>query len=348
MPVKAIGRYYWTVQTLTWAGYATFNLAIGALFETLTSGVVLIYSTLAAGLFAASHAMGEVLRRRHWFDLTPGALAWRLVIAVSIGAALVQLLISAVLIPTFELGWITMPSGKLVYTPISAFFYWFNCALILALWTFIYVGYTWFDRWRSGQIEHWRTESALREAELSLLKAQLDPHFLFNALNNIRATITEDPARAREMVTRLSQVLRHVLQHARRDRVTLREELDAVRDYLAIMGLHFENRLSVQEDVAPAALEACVPPLLLQLLVENAIKHGVSRHQQPGLLEIRATKDGEVVWIEVFNDGELGAPAAGVGLTNLSQRLTRTFGSQASLTLEQVGPRVRAAVSVPQ
>lgn len=348
MPQATFGRYYWTVQLLTWAGYATFNLAIGALFETLTSGIVLIYVTLATGLFAGSHCMGVLLKRRGWFDLAPRALAWRLVIAVAVGAALIQLLISAVIIPVFELGWISMPAGKLVYNPISTFFYWFNTALILALWTVVYIGYAWFTRWRSGQIEHWRTESALREAELSLLKAQLDPHFLFNALNNIRATITEDPARAREMVTRLSQVLRHVLQHARRDRVTLREELDAVRDYLAIMELHFENRLSVQEDVEAQALDTRVPPLLLQMLVENAIKHGVARHQHPGSLEIRARKNGDTVHIEVFNEGDLGAPAAGLGLSNLSQRLARTFGAHASITLEQVGDRVRAAVSVPQ
>ncbi len=341
------GQIYWTLQVVAWSAYGAFNLALISAFGTVTSGMVLICVALAAGLLAASHATRLLMKRRAWLNLAPTSLSWRLGPAVALAALAVQVLIGLACGVGLTLDWIEMSADGPPYTPKTFALYWFNTALILALWCLAYVGYVWFQRWRLGQIEHWRTETALREAELSLLKAQLDPHFLFNALNNIRATITEDPARAREMVTRLSQVLRHVLTHTRRDRVTLREELDAVRDYLVIVGLHFEERLTVRESIDAGTLDAQVPPLLLQLLVENAIKHGVARHDR-GALEIRIASAGDSVQIEVFNEGELAHSAGGVGLANLSQRLARGIGQQARITLEQIGGRVRAAVSVPR
>jgi LytS/YehU family sensor histidine kinase len=224
--------------------------------------------------------------------------------------------------------------------------YWFNTTIILLLWAIAYAGYKAFERWRLGEIDRWRTQALLREAELDLLKAQLDPHFVFNALNNIRAVILENPQRARDMLTHLSQSLRHVLQHSQRSLVSLREELAAVDDYLALIDLHTDGALQVSRAIDPHALDVQVPPLAVQLLIENAVKHGAS--SRDGALGLMVSKANDRVTIEVSNPGRLGSGMTGIGLPNLRERLFRAFGSKASCELSERDARVYATLSVPR
>lgn len=170
---------------------------------------------------------------------------------------------------------------------------------------------------------------------------------MFNALNNLRALILEDPHRARELVGQLSNTLRHALEHNRREAVPLAEELAVIEDYLAVEAVHFEDRLRVALDVEPSAKEALVPPMALQLLVENAIKHGIAVTPGGGELRIHAQSMPGALRLVVENPGniERSSGGHGVGLAYLRHVLVRVDGRFA---LEQHGHIVRATLEIPQ
>lgn len=182
-----------------------------------------------------------------------------------------------------------------------------------------------------------------------MLRAQINPHFLFNALNNLRALVNEDPARAREMLTRLSNTLRHTLQHSARERVPLADELAVVRDYVALEQLHHEERLRVDWQVDPAAMAASVPPMLLQLLVENAIKHGIARTPGGGVVDVRIARDGEKLSLAVGNPGQWkpgSSDSTGLGLAHLRERLARAGGEGAGCRVDAANGRVQVSVEM--
>ncbi len=176
------------------------------------------------------------------------------------------------------------------------------------------------------------SEVTAREAELRALRAQLNPHFLFNSLNSINALVGSDPEGARRMCERLGEFLRRTLALGARDDVALSEELELVEDYLAIEQVRFGARLGIERDFAPDAVSCRVPPLLLQPLVENAVKHGVAGRIEGGVIRLVARRHGDALVLEVHNPVDEDAPArpgAGLGLENVRRRLA-VFGARAA------------------
>ena len=180
-------------------------------------------------------------------------------------------------------------------------------------------------------------ESQLSEARLNALKMQLQPHFLFNTLHSIGALArTGRGEEVVRVVTGLSDLLRRVLTAGGGQLVLLEEELDFVDRYLEIEGLRFQDRLRVTREIAPDVLDAQVPNLILQPLVENAIRHGISVLPKSGRVELRASRRGEQLVIEVRDDGPgPGGPpmGGGIGLANVRGRLEELYGSRAQLEL---------------
>jgi LytS/YehU family sensor histidine kinase len=177
----------------------------------------------------------------------------------------------------------------------------------------------------------------LHAAELRLLKAQLNPHFLFNALNGVRALIADEPARAQDAVTHLARTLRYTLASNDDELVSLARELEMVNDYLALEGLRLAERLTVVRDIAPEAMQARVPVMLIQTLIENAIKHGIGELKEGGTLRIEAHVVNAELTIQIMNPCPINAPvppAQGTGLKNSSERIRLLFGSRASLRLD--------------
>jgi LytS/YehU family sensor histidine kinase len=225
----------------------------------------------------------------------------------------------------------------------------FNEAIMLWLWCAGWFGWQSMRRVRQAEIGKWRAEAAQRGLELEVLKAQINPHFIFNALNNVRAMINEDGEKARAMVTELSNILRHSLYHSRRDLVTLAEEIAVVRDYVALEQIHYEDRLSVEWSLPEAALSTQMPPMLLQLLVENAVKHGVAHRGASRPIAIAAQFESGCLQLCVENDGEWrGEEVGGIGLANLRERLLHAVGPQASCAIAAEGGRVRVFLEIPQ
>jgi hypothetical protein len=189
-----------------------------------------------------------------------------------------------------------------------------------------------------------------REAELAALRAQLNPHFLFNSLNSISALVTSNPARAREMCVLLADFFRKTLGLSDRSTIPLSEELALVRSYLAIEGVRFGGRLAVEEEIEPGAASCWVPPLLLQPLVENAVKHGVATCLDGGIVKLAARRADGTLRIELLNPFDPGAaePAgAGVGLRNVRRRLAARWGDRAELRNESGDGCFRVELRVP-
>ena len=198
-------------------------------------------------------------------------------------------------------------------------------------------------------------EAQLAESRLHALRMQINPHFLFNTLHAVSSLVERDPAGVRRMIARLSDLLRYTLEGSGSQEVTLKQELDFLRGYLEIQQIRFQGRLEVNEVIDPEVLDGLVPSMILQPLVENAVKHGVSHVEGCGRIEIRARReDGELV-ISVHDNGPgfEAMPAeplgtTGVGLRNTRERLDTLYGSDHRLALERspLGGLI-ARVSIP-
>jgi two-component sensor histidine kinase len=226
-------------------------------------------------------------------------------------------------------------------------------ANLLTYW--IVVGLVWaYDTARSAhQRELVASELKRRvvEAELSALQAQLQPHFVFNTLHAIAALIARHPESAERMLVDLADFLRLTLQNARKDTVPLSEELDFLQRYVRIEETRLMDRLSVELDVEEETLGAEVPNLILQPLVENAIRHGIAPRPGPGRVDVRARKEGDRLILEVADDGrglrENAAPTEGIGLSNARERLGHLYGASGSLRLTPLARGLSVTLTLP-
>jgi LytS/YehU family sensor histidine kinase len=207
-----------------------------------------------------------------------------------------------------------------------------------------------FDQAREAERNALESRVAARESELRALRAQLNPHFLFNSLNSINALIGGDPEGARRMCENLGDFLRRTLNLGARDVVPLADELALVDRYLGIERVRFGERLRVERRVDAEASRCLVPPLLLQPLVENAIKHGVADRLDGGMVRVEAHRDGNRLVIEVENDTDPGAPTRrgeGLGLDNVKRRLDTFSAREARLDVREEPGRFRVTLTLP-
>ena len=211
-------------------------------------------------------------------------------------------------------------------------------------------------RYRQQREESLRVAAQLRaqlaEARLDALRMQLDPHFLFNTLHAISSLVERDPRGVRRMISRLSELLRHTIEGPTEQEITLREELDLLRRYLEIMEIRFQGRLEITTDVQERALDALVPNLILQPIVENAIKHGVSKIEGMGKIAVRGRIDGGDLVLSIENNAPLVESTAGtgVGLRNTRARLSHLYGQEHHFTLrgdDSATPSTTAEIRLP-
>jgi hypothetical protein len=237
-----------------------------------------------------------------------------------------------------------------------------HCVLPLFGWSLVHLGFQYNTALREQREQALRAVAAARDAQLRMLAYQLNPHFLFNTLNSIRALINEDRQRAREMVTALSGYLRYALVERPLHIALLEEEVESVRGYLAIEQVRFEERLDAQVDVEPAALRCEVPAFLLNPLVENALKHGVAAPNWPLVVRVKArlvepdrlmiTVENSGVWkgrgktAPAASEGDDDAPG-GVGLANVRARLRAIYPGDHRVGMEHGCGRVRFMVELP-
>ncbi len=190
----------------------------------------------------------------------------------------------------------------------------------------------------------------VKALELKTIKSHINPHFIFNALNSIRALIDEDPTRARQAVTGLSNILRSSMQSDQLEIIALKKELDIVKDYLALELIRFEDRLKVVYKIDEETLDHPIPPMMLQTLVENAIKHGIGKQVEGGQITITSNEDVGVYTLRVINSGKLEMQDGhgGFGLQSTSNQLSLIFGDKALFSITQMDAKqVEAKVIIP-
>jgi len=221
--------------------------------------------------------------------------------------------------------------------------------LFTSLWLCIIFGFASFTLWRQERERLLALQKHLAESQLAQLKAQLQPHFLFNTLNTISSLMQVDVERADRLLTRLADLLRSSLQVGARHMTTLREELKLLELYAQIMEERFAGRVALIWNIADDALPAAVPAMLLQPVLENAFKHGVERSREPVTIRIDANCRDEVLHLTIRNSGAVlaAAPEMGIGLRNCRERLEVIYGQRANLELVQDGDGVTAHLTIP-
>lgn len=223
-------------------------------------------------------------------------------------------------------------------------------ATTLIGWSALYLGVKNWLAWQKERENAIQATFLADKAQLEVLRYQLNPHFLFNALNSIRASVDEDKNRAKLMITQLSEFLRYSLLNESAKKIALRDELEAVRNYLAIEKIRFEEKLSIEYEIESAAEDFKVPCFLLNPLVENAIKHGLQTSPKPLQIKIAARVSDNKLFLEVVNSGKLQNNSNGngtkIGLKNVRERLEKLFGDKSSFELKQDGELVTAKIEI--
>jgi len=341
-------KLYVLAQCAGWGGFtlAYFGLNQLARSTSVAETSIFIASNLVGLLL--SHGYRSWIHRRGWKDLGWTALLPR----VLVGTLVLGILWTLLTWPLY-LYFGDPHIGKKVTKTVIFIFSVFNGIWIYGFWSLLYFGYHMASRFRRSELERVQLKATVKEAELRALKSQVNPHFIFNALNSMRALIDEDPARARQAVTQLANLLRYSLQSGQLETVPFEDELRIVKDYLALEQVRHEERLKLHLDIDPDTLHLPIPPMLLQTLVENGVKYGISERPDGGEIVITARRSGDGMNLQVTNSGELHAAAdrptpseigsTGVGLQNAAQRLRLLFGEKATLSLSQGAPGVVVA-----
>ncbi|CAN5759319.1 histidine kinase [soil metagenome] len=340
----------WLLWAAFWAFWTTFGFLLAAprvLFvsgdgppalwaEALRIAILDMYSWGLVALAAIILAERISLPQRHWVR----ALALHLVVGMAVLALRFWLANGL----AFSLGWVPQMPPRILLVhllPWNLLFY----------FSLLAVGYAldYYRRYRDRELEASNLElqasqlelgasvlqTQLAEAQLQTLKMQLHPHFLFNTLHTISELVHQDPERAERMITYLGDLLRAALNHRQQQEVTLREEIELLEPYLEIEKTRFGDRLTVEVNVDPEALDARFPHLVLQPLVENAIKHGIAPRRGPGRVEISSAREVDTLRVRVRDDGRglqestsaRTGGGGGVGLSNTRARLERLYGS---------------------
>lgn len=222
----------------------------------------------------------------------------------------------------------------------------FNFALVLCVWTLIYLSSLFFERQQRLMEQKFDLLLQLKSAELNNLRKQLSPHFLFNSINNIRSLIMINPEEARRALLNISDLLRFALNYQKKETVPVAEEMEVVTAYIELNKIHLNNKVTFEIFVEDELNGMMIPPMSIQLLVENAIKHGDL--MEGACVKVSIMENQGVKVIEVVNSGQLRVSEAnsGIGLANLRQRLASTFHNNAELTIEQCDNFVKAEIKI--
>ncbi len=340
---------YWLTQIIGWFLFALLilfqNILLGSA-DLRIIGFLMVNFVVGIGL---SHLMRHfiiswgMLRQRP-FKILPGVLL------LSAATAILSSVIIALISDLFfdRLNPILVPPFDLLLELFLPF------TTVFVIWNILYFASIYLKNYEREEVKNLRLTSAMNEVELANLRSQLNPHFLFNALNSIRALVDENPKQAKTAITQMSNILRSSLSSGKRSFVTLAEEMRVVYDYLHLEKIRYEDRLECVFQIPEEVLTLQIPPMLIQTLVENAVKHGISKLPEGGVLSIAAMeREPGLIRIEVCNTGlynPIGArqeAGFGIGLANSRRRLNLLYGAEAAIEIYNGERTVVCAVTFP-
>jgi len=336
---------YWFCQIFGWGVFVLYEIVnlLGLGFFTWKNA---LYMFLAAPLgIVITHTYRAILISRRVFDMPFAQMALLALVAV-FGLSIVLFAGLTILTWAVEenLNWADITFNYVFMSVL-------NWSRYIFVWVLIYHLYGLMERINRTQLERLASDNQLKNVELQNLKAQLNPHFLFNALNSVKALTHSDPKRAGDAVMLLSDLLRYSLNYDKQTLVPLSDELAVTRDYLALEKIRFNRRLEYTLDIEPAAEKWPIPPILLVTLAENAIKHGIAQSIEGGFVHIKALVENDNMRLEVCNTGHLlpNPDRQGIGLANIRRRLDMLFAGKAVFDLHNNVEEntVTAAVQIP-
>lgn len=324
-------RLYWLFQIFGWSAWI-INDALFYNFEFGGLGGFFVQSTIinVCVCIFLTHQFRKYVKKWHWVELPINQAIIRIIFGVIFMAGIITLINIPLDFNALEE---LIDKDITAFTIIQYLLFW---GKPLLFWAVFYYSYHYFERKTEMEVEKVRLEASIRETESKVLRAQINPHFMFNALNSIRALVLEDPSKAQRGITQLSNILRSSLLADRRKTVLLSEELRTVDDYLALEKIRYEDRLMVEKNISPESLSVQIPPMLLQTLIENAIKHGVSKPIKGGFVKLETSVEANKLIIIISNTGHLlSTDSGGFGLENTAQRLNLLFGEEAKFEIAQ-------------
>lgn len=345
METGAKKRLYWSLQIVGWTlvvllEFIPYTIEYGFQVTEFFVGFVNVLLSIIL-----THLYRLLLKRWNISSMPLSVLGFRMFFSVSLMGAFMTIVNLPVDMAILPRALVDHPVRLMYWSYYSVW-----CKNMLA-WVLSYTIYHYVEQKRLTDLERIMLKTSMREAEAKVLRSQLNPHFMFNALNSIRALVLEDPIKAQQSVTQLSNLLRNALLADRRKTVELREELKTVEDYLELEKVRYEERLTFTIKAEPNVLFWQVPPMMLQTLVENGIKHGVSKMAGGGFLEIEAFQEQSELVILIRNTGHLTgttSQSGGIGLQNTAERLSILYGKEANFKIFQESEnRVCARVTMP-
>lgn len=306
---------------------------------------VRLFLIFSSGIFT-THILRAFIHKSGWLMLPVEKLIPRMAIAIVVTSLVCSLLYLG-LITTLN---VQPEAPRKIEFSTRLMASTLDIGLFIIPWTLIYYIYHYVAKSRKQEVDTLKLEALVKELELKTIKAHINPHFIFNALNSIRALIDENPGRARDAITELSNILRSSMQSEKSETVPLEKELNIVRDYLALEHIRFEDRLQVEYAVDEDTLDQPIPPMMLQTLVENAIKHGIGKQVKGGVVRIISDFRDDYHELLVQNTGRLNGHinGDGFGISSTRNRLQLLFGSKADFSIrESNGNMVEARVKIP-
>ncbi len=343
---KNTARYYWWCQIGGWSLFALVIILFDSIMvekatpKSIEQMIVMFFSGMLA-----THLFREFIRRSTWLMLPIERALPKFLLGVFV-TCIVASLFRIAIVDVFGL----INNKKKFDFLLTLIFSSLEYGILIIAWTIIYYFYHYIEKSRKQQLDTLKLEALVKELELKTIKSHINPHFIFNSLNSIRALIDENPSRARTAITELSNILRSSMQTEKQETVSLEKELNIVKDYLALEHIRFEDRLKVEYDIEESTLSQPIPPMMLQTLVENAIKHGINKQVNGGIVKIVSDFKDNYHELVICNTGRLNGSTNtdGFGLISTRNRLQLLFGQRANFDIrERNGNTVEATVLIP-
>lgn len=347
---------YWLTQVSGWFGYILLILFQNLMLGNVDLGIFkVLFVNFALGI-TISHSMRSVFVRSGMLSMKILNVIPRIIL-IALAAGVISSLIYGLISDYLFQSGAGVPS--VLSPPFTLLIeLLFPFTTVHLFWSILYFAAIYLKNYEREEVKNLRLSSSMNEVELGNLRSQLNPHFMFNALNSIRALVDENPNQAKVSITRMSRILRSSLLAGRRNLVTLREEADLVADYLALEKIRYEERLEYEIEVPDELKFVKVPPILLQTLAENAVKHGISNLPKGGKISIKAAttkSDGNdaILRLTVANTGTFDPSkrvterSTSVGIANSRRRLNLLFGDDASMSIYNRGDEVICEVTIP-
>jgi len=321
--------FYWTCQIGGWLSFVLFQSLFYKLNDAFTTSIATSQFMLFAFGVVLSHAYRNIIVKYNWLRINALYLIPRVLIAISVFAAIHEY-------AQYGVEFLLNIAGNKHRDNVLIFVNIIDLAFVYFFWSLIYFLFYFIQNYKKAEIENLKWEASVNEIELNKLKSQLNPHFIFNAMNSIRALVDENPAKSKDAITQLSNILRNTLQMGKNKVISFDEEMKVVSDYLALESIRYEERLKTIIQIDPLSSHFYVPPLMVQTLVENAIKHGISKLTYGGLVEIITRVDKDILYIKIRNSGQLKENTeedTGFGIKNTLQRLHLLYKDEAVLKI---------------